>query len=134
MWVLSSLTSSQWLVSKSVDDYQQVPDCMRPTPTQVTMPHEMWIVLIPWPEVRDVLIRQGGNVVQLCDISVGFAALVTLDWSYSPADLIDHDPWTNVVTLNPLFERHVLTLENGSLQLQAIRQYPILAGHVRVAW
>ncbi|KAK0261278.1 hypothetical protein LTS00_018146 [Friedmanniomyces endolithicus] len=98
------------------------------------MPHEMWIDLIPWPEVRDVLIRQGGNVVQLCDISVGFAALVTLDWPYSPADLIDHDPWTNVVTLNPLFERHVLTLENWSLQLQAIRQYPILAGHVRVAW
>ncbi|KAK5753255.1 hypothetical protein LTS12_016657 [Elasticomyces elasticus] len=121
-----------WLVTKSVDDYQQVPDCMKPTQTQVIMPHEMWIDMIPWPNVRDVLTRQAHNAVQLRDIPVSFASLVTLDWPYPPADLIDHVLCTGAVSLSPLFERQALELDNWSLQPQALSKYPQLAGHVKI--
>ncbi|KAK4904842.1 hypothetical protein LTR49_025772 [Elasticomyces elasticus] len=122
----------RWLVTKSVDDYQQVPDCMKPTQTQVIMPHEMWIDLIPWPNVRDVLTRQAHNAVQLRDNPVSFASLVTLDWPYPPADLIDHVLCTGAVSLSPLFERQALELDNWSLQPQALSKYPQLAGHVKI--
>ncbi|KAK3616494.1 hypothetical protein LTR56_025921 [Elasticomyces elasticus] len=91
----------------------------------------MWIDLIPWPNVRDILIRQASKAVQLRDIPVSFAALVTLDWPYPPVDLIDHVSWTGAVSLSPLFERQVLTLDNWSLQPQALSRYPQLVGHVK---
>lgn len=64
----------------------------------------------------------------------GFAALVTLEWPYSPAELIDCDPSTSAVSLSPLFESQVLELKNWSLQPHAIALYPVLAGHVKTAY
>ncbi|KAK4901910.1 hypothetical protein LTR49_027165 [Elasticomyces elasticus] len=76
----------------------------------------MWIDLIPWPELRDTLIQQPARVEKFYDVTPDFASLVTLEWPYSPAKLIDCDPTTSATRLSPLFQRHVLELKNWSLQ------------------
>ena len=82
------------------------------------------------PELRDVMIQQPDKFDELYDALPSFASVLAINWPHSPADLIDCDPETNVITLSPLFERQALDLKNWSLQPGAMSCYPALVDYV----
>ncbi|KAJ4244244.1 hypothetical protein NW757_010601 [Fusarium falciforme] len=47
----------RWQIHPTKQHYTDMPSWLRPTVTQIAVPHAAWIDNIPWPGVRDILIE-----------------------------------------------------------------------------
>ncbi|TKA40837.1 hypothetical protein B0A49_13026, partial [Cryomyces minteri] len=54
--ILMTARLLRWQVLSTFENYQNLPDCMKPTALQTFVPHPAWINFVPWPDIRDVLI------------------------------------------------------------------------------
>ncbi|KAF2667485.1 hypothetical protein BT63DRAFT_426349 [Microthyrium microscopicum] len=106
----------RWLVSPTPANYYSMPEWLRPTPSQLSCPHPVWIDLFIWPKARDRMSREPkyhGEIAIMTEVS---NASLCVNWPFPLSDMLSHDngPEAELV-LNPTFERHIRDLKNWSV-------------------
>ncbi|CRL29856.1 Protein of unknown function DUF3425 [Penicillium camemberti] len=101
--------TTRWQVSPNDGSYARMPVWLRPTVTQITVPHAAWIDNIPWPRVRDILIQKPDRY-PFAVFSELYSEHVSINWPYGPEDIVVDTG--DGPSLNTIFEKHIQRLSN----------------------
>lgn len=110
----------RWQISSTQENYDRLPDWMTPRPSQLFTAHPAWIDHLPWPRMREKLVREYPHY-QFDHFFIHFTTSLSLNWPYEDSDTILNvgaggiDATGDELTINPVFERHLMRLENWSL-------------------
>jgi hypothetical protein len=123
----------RWQIAPTQENYDRLPDWATPRPSQLFTPHPSWIDHLPWPRMRDRLVRDYSPRDYLFDnFLVPFTATLSVNWPYEPTDALLSSPDSDDLLINPVFERHLRSLENWSLGPAFAAAYPRLADTYRL--
>ncbi|CAK7219895.1 hypothetical protein SEUCBS140593_004047 [Sporothrix eucalyptigena] len=105
----------RWLIAPTRSNYDAMPLYLRPTATQLVVPHPPWIDVIPWAAARDWFCRRplhmGLHNYTL--FSTICNETLSLNWPYQDGDiLLPVGDWKDIL-LNPIFGRHNKTHATG---------------------
>ncbi|KAH7039655.1 uncharacterized protein B0I36DRAFT_891 [Microdochium trichocladiopsis] len=103
----------RWLLNPCKKTFEQMPAFLRPTETQLFTPHPIWMDIVPWPEVRDLLITNLGTSDSE-DYRILAAPNVSLNWPYPVSDIYTGAS-AREMRISRVFERHVHDLRNHTL-------------------
>ncbi|PNY23573.1 Uncharacterized protein TCAP_06491, partial [Tolypocladium capitatum] len=121
----------RWQVAPTRDNYDRLPAWMRPSPAQLLSPHPAWIDHLPFPAMRDALVRLYNPDEYLFDnFFIPFTTTLRLGWPYEDTDtlLVVRPDADGEIVINPVFERHLRNLDNWRLGDRFARAFPALAG------
>lgn len=124
----------RWQIAPTGENYARLPPWMRPSPAQLLSPHPAWVDHLPFPAMRDALVRLYNPEEYLFDnFFIPFTTTLRLSWPYEETDTLlvvppdaaaaDDDE----VVINPVFERHLRNLDNWRLGDRFVRAFPALA-------
>lgn len=121
----------RWQINPTPENYERVPEWMRPTAAQIFNPHPAWIEHIPWPRMRDKLVANHQDY-SFENWFIPYTSDLNVNWPYDQVDCListseDKDP-----VINPVFERHVRRLENWSLGPVFAEAFPALVDTTRI--
>jgi len=123
----------RWQISPTQENYDRLPDWMAPRPSQLFTPHPAWIDHLPFPKMRDRLVREYNPRDYLFDnFFIPFTATLSVNWPYEPTDCLLSSPENDDLMINPVFERHLRRLDNWSLGPVFAKSFPGLADTFRV--
>lgn len=123
----------RWQISPTQENYDRLPDWVTPRASQLFTPHPAWIDHLPFPKMRDRLIRDYNPQSYLFDnFFIPFTTTLSLNWPYEPTDTLLSSPENDELMINPVFERHLRRLENWSLGLAFAKAFPGLADTFRL--
>ncbi|KAG9236931.1 BZIP transcription factor [Amylocarpus encephaloides] len=115
----------RWQISPTQENYDRLPDWVAPRASQLFTPHPAWIDHIPWPKMRDRLVRGYNPRDYLFDnFFVPFTTTLSLNWPYEMTDTLLSSPDSDDLLINPVFERHLRRLENWSLGPAFSKAFP----------
>ncbi|KAH0558471.1 hypothetical protein GP486_004867 [Trichoglossum hirsutum] len=121
----------RWQISPTQENYDRVPDWITPRPSQLLTMHPIWVDYLPWPKMRDVLVRDYANYM-FQDFSFHYTNTLSLNWQYEPTDVLLPTPGSDELCINPVFERHLRDLNNWSLGPEFRNAFPALCSGVRI--
>jgi hypothetical protein len=123
----------RWQISPTQENYDRLPDWMTPRPSQLFTPHPAWIDHLPWPKMRDRLVRDYNPRDYLFDnFFIPFTTTVSVNWPYEPTDTLLSSPENDELMINPVFEKHLRRLDNWSLGPSFAKAFPGLADTYRL--
>lgn len=119
----------RWQIAPTQENFDRLPAWAAPIPSQFTIEHPAWIDHLPFPQMREFLVRNYMSRDYLFDIFfVPFTATLSLNWPYEDTDTLLVVPDSNEVMINPVFERHLRRLENWTLGDAFATTFPGLDG------
>ncbi|KAL9106556.1 MAG: hypothetical protein Q9187_008545, partial [Circinaria calcarea] len=121
----------RWQVAPTRENYDRLPEWMRPTPLQFSTPHSAWLDYLPWPRVRDMMVANYRSY-PFDDWFIPYTTSLSINWPYDDNDTILSDPASDEMSINPLFEQHLRKLNNWSLGPAFAQAHPELAECVRI--
>ncbi|KAI9754605.1 MAG: hypothetical protein M4579_004634 [Chaenotheca gracillima] len=121
----------RWEISPTQENYDRLPDWVTPRASQLFTPHPAWIDHLPWPRMRDTLVREHPSY-PFDEFFIPFTTTVSLNWPYNPTDTLISSSESDEVTINPVFERHLRNLNNWSLGPAFANAHPKLVDSVRI--
>jgi hypothetical protein len=121
----------RWQIYPTQDNYERMPEWMTPRPSQLFTPHPAWLDFLPWPKMRDKLVRSYQDY-PFENWFIPYTSTLSLNWPYEPTDCLLSTSESEELTINPVFERHVMRLENWSLGPAFARAHPAMANTVRI--
>ena len=114
----------RWLISPTKRNYYAMPDYLRPVEAQLTVPHPVWIDLVPWPEARSRIIRQ----MDWSQFLV-FRALsnqnLSINWPHGQTNVFETRSKTEI-RLSSLFETHIRDIAHWSVGPELALTFPFL--------
>ncbi|KAF2839117.1 hypothetical protein M501DRAFT_992106 [Patellaria atrata CBS 101060] len=133
-----------WQISPTEQNYNAIPDFMKPTGAQIAVPHPFWVDTIGWPQSRTRLIHHMDHTQYPL-----FARLITstfsINWPGGISQIIVSQPpnlnATNPVkyagsehtyVLSPAFIAHVGEPANWTVGQTLVDAFPFLRGAVNV--
>ena len=123
----------RWQISPTQENYDRLPDWATPRAPQLFTPHPAWIDNIPWPKMRDRLVRDYNPREYLFDnFFIPFTTTLSVNWPYEATDCLLSSPDNDELSINPVFERHLRRLENWSLGPAFARTFPGLQDTYRL--
>ena len=122
----------RWQISPTQENYDRLPDWQTPRASQLFTPHPAWIDHLPWPKMRDRLVRDYNPNYLFDNFFIPFTTTLSVNWPYEPTDTLLSSPETDDLMINPVFERHLRRLENWSLGPSFAKAFPGLADTFRV--
>ena len=123
----------RWQIAPTQENYDRLPDWVTPRASQLFTPHPAWIDHLPWPKMRDRLVRDYNPRDYLFDnFFIPFTTTLSLNWPYEPTDTLLSSPENDDLMINPVFERHLRKLENWSLGPAFTKAFPGLADTFRL--
>ncbi|KAG0648138.1 hypothetical protein D0Z07_5843 [Hyphodiscus hymeniophilus] len=123
----------RWQISPTQENYDRLPDWITPRPSQLFTPHPAWIDLLPWPKMRDRLVREYNPRDYLFDDwFIPYTTTMSVNWPYEPTDALLSSPDSEDLMINPVFERHLRRLENWSLGPAFANAFPGLVDTYRL--
>lgn len=118
----------RWQISPTRENYQRLPEWIRPRPSQLFTQHPAWIDHVPWPCMRDRLVAsQGTDEYPFDCFFIPFTTTLTLSWPYEETDTLLKTTDTEEVVINPVFERHLRNLDNWKLGEAFVKTLPSLS-------
>ncbi|KAH7361739.1 hypothetical protein B0T11DRAFT_279439 [Plectosphaerella cucumerina] len=117
----------RWQIFPTETTYSDLPRWLRPTATQVIVPHAAWIDNIPWPSVRDMLI-ENPEKYPFTLFSTVYSQCVTVNWPYDATDAIT-EAGDDFVP-NKIFEKHIQRLGNWTVSRDFEEHYPEMVQRV----
>ena len=124
-------TLMRWQIWPTQDTYDRVPEWITPRPAQLFTPHPAWVDHLPWPKMRDKLVRIYPSV-PLEDFFIPYTTTFSVNWPHDPQDVLIKDPNTQDLSINPTFEKHLGDLGNWSLGAAFAKTYPNLKDTFRL--
>lgn len=123
----------RWQIAPTQENYDRLPDWVTPRASQLFTPHPAWIDHVPWPRMRDRLVRDYSPRDYLFDnFFVPFTTTLSLNWPYEPTDTLLSSPENDDLMINPVFERHLRRLENWTLGPAFAKAFPGLVDTFRL--
>jgi hypothetical protein len=123
----------RWQIAPTQENYDRLPEWATPRPSQLFTPHPAWIDHLPWPKMRDRLVRDYNPRDYLFDnFFIPFTATLSVNWPYEPTDTLLSSPDNDELMINPVFERHLRRLENWSLGPAFAKAFPGLQDTYRL--
>ncbi|OCT48154.1 hypothetical protein CLCR_03943 [Cladophialophora carrionii] len=117
----------RWHLVPTQENYQRIPDMMKPTPTQCMIPHIGAIETIPLPPVRDAAINK------LRDwLTPLIEAEWSVNWPHSVEMAVERDSLTGATVLTQRFHEHVTRYDNWSVAGRFLLSFPEVAGQIRL--
>ncbi|KAH7136213.1 hypothetical protein EDB81DRAFT_886327 [Dactylonectria macrodidyma] len=114
----------------SLQAYNDIPESLRPTDIQTSVPHPLHVDFMPFPLLRDAMalgkITIDGFREQL---DADWGRHISLNWPSSESLLVKD---LGETALNHKFEGHVCTYENWSLDETFAKKYPDMAPLVTI--
>ncbi|TVY85394.1 hypothetical protein LSUE1_G000237 [Lachnellula suecica] len=123
----------RWQISPTRENYDRLPDWATPRPSQIFTAHPAWIDHLPFPKMRDRLVRDYNPHEYLFDnFFIPFTTTINVNWPYEPTDALLSSPESEELIINPVFERHLRRLENWSLGPSFHKAFPGLQDTYRL--
>ncbi|CAK7204998.1 hypothetical protein SEUCBS139899_007761 [Sporothrix eucalyptigena] len=124
MYKLSHLL--RWLVCRNRQSYEKLPDFLKPTLLQRTVPHPPWVDAITWPVARDRIIQSRAWETFPFDEFRRSTGSVSVNWPFTDSGaFLDLGDGQNQV-LSPMFEDHIRRCENWSLSKSTTQRFPFM--------
>ncbi|SPO03838.1 uncharacterized protein DNG_06521 [Cephalotrichum gorgonifer] len=117
----------RWQVDPTRENYDHLLPFMRPVPVQYTIPHHAWFDHVPFPRMRDIMIRNPAEY-PLDDLFVPYTKTLSVNWPYDDYHVLIRNPETDEITINPVFDLHVRNIDNWSLGEEFRVRFPGLDG------
>ncbi|KAJ9608971.1 hypothetical protein H2200_006742 [Cladophialophora chaetospira] len=121
----------RWQIHPTQENYERLPDWLRPTPAQIYTSHPAWVDHIPWPRLRDKIIGNHQDY-PFENWFLPFTSGLSVNWPYDPVDCLLSTSEQDEPVMNPVFERHVRRLENWSLGPLFAEAFPQLVDTVTI--
>lgn len=119
----------RWQISPSEENYELAPPFARPVEAQFTVPHPAWIDHIPFPAMREKLVRTYNPAEYLFEnFFIPYTTTLSLNWPYEETDTLLENPDGDEVIINPVFQRHLCNVENWTLGTAFDKAFPNLRG------
>ena len=83
-----------WLILRTKETYEKMPAWLRPVPIQLEQPHPAWIDRIPWPNVRDYLVRR--PEITFDEYAAAYSSSLSVWWPYDPSHVVIRGTWVLV--------------------------------------
>jgi len=116
----------RWMLNPTQENYERIPEWLTPRPSQLFTPHPAWIDHLPWPRMRDKLVHSYQDYV-FENWFIPFTTGLSVNWPYEPIDCLLSTSEKDEPIINPVFERHIMRLENWSLGPAFAETFPALA-------
>ncbi|PKS12182.1 hypothetical protein jhhlp_001480 [Lomentospora prolificans] len=117
----------RWQVEPSKENYERLPPWLRPLPIQLTMSHPAWLDHVPWPLMRERMVKGYHNYL-LENYFIPYTSTISCNWPYDDMYALIRNPDTEEITINPVFDQHVRNLDNWSLGEAFKKKFPELIG------
>lgn len=120
----------RWQIHPSQENYERLPEFVRPLPGQLYTPHPAWLDSLPFPAMRERLITDYAppETFPFEHFFIPFTTTLSLNWPYEDTDTLLQSPESDELMINPVFERHLRRLENWTLGDAFARAFPMLEG------
>ncbi|KAK2624322.1 hypothetical protein QTJ16_006272 [Diplocarpon rosae] len=123
----------RWQILPTQENYDRLPEWATPRPSQLFTPHPAWIDHLPFPKMRDRLVRDYNPRDYLFDnFFVPFTTTLSVNWPYEPTDTLLSSVEGEDLVINPVFERHLRRLDNWSLGPAFAQAFPGLQDTYRL--
>ena len=118
----------RWQIHPTQENYDRLPEWVRPRDAQLYHAHPAWIDHLPFPRMREKLARDYSPNEYLCfdDFFIPFTTTIRLNWPYEETDTLLQSPEGEELMINPVFERHLRNLDNWSLGEPFAKAFPEL--------
>ncbi len=119
----------RWQVAPTQENYLRLPPWFRPVRSQTEREHPAWYDHIPFPDMRDRLVRdyEPGSF-PFDNFFIPFTSTLSVNWPYEDAYVLLASPTGDELMINPVFEQHLGVLENWTLGPAFERAFPALQG------
>ncbi|KAL9127941.1 MAG: hypothetical protein Q9217_003277 [Psora testacea] len=121
----------RWQIGPTQENYERLPDWVTPRAPQLFHPHPAWIDHLPWPRMRDKMVRIYPSV-PFDEFFIPYTTTVSVNWPYDSRDVLRPTPGTDELSINPIFEAHLRDLNNWSLGPAFAKAHPPLADTARI--
>ncbi|KAK4135566.1 BZIP transcription factor [Trichocladium antarcticum] len=119
----------RWQVLPTRENHERLPPWFRPVPVQAEKAHAAWIDFVPFPQMRDRIVREfAPGALAFDDFFVPYTETICLNWPYDDAYVLLENPTTDEIMINPVFEAHLGMLRNWTLGDAFHRTFPGLLG------
>lgn len=102
----------RWYVAPSERTYNLIPDHMKPTKLQRTIPHPPWVDIVCWPEARDAVLTYM-DMSQFDEYRRLSSTTLSIHWPYSDSDVFLSSSDGKQLLLNPVFVAHIRNVKVG---------------------
>ncbi|KAK4936101.1 hypothetical protein LTR10_022945 [Elasticomyces elasticus] len=117
----------RWVLAPTPENYQKVPDMMKPTPYQCMVPHIPAIETIPIAPVRDACIHRLRDwLTPLIDCNW------SVNWHRGVEAAVQPSSSTGATVLTSRFMEHVTDYDNWSVGKTFLEHFPEVAGRIRL--
>ncbi|KAF2708631.1 hypothetical protein K504DRAFT_491325 [Pleomassaria siparia CBS 279.74] len=115
----------RWLITPTKQNYEAMPEYLRPLEIQLTIPHPAWIDVVVWPRAREQIIRH----MDWSEFEI-FRAISnhdsSINWPGGLSTVFTADAEGKDLRINPSFENHIRTLENWTIGTKVQQRFPFL--------
>ncbi|KXJ96985.1 hypothetical protein Micbo1qcDRAFT_229763 [Microdochium bolleyi] len=118
----------RWSISPTQENYDTLPQFIRPTKAQLSVPHPVWLDHLPFPGMRDKLIEDPLTDDVFDNFFIPFTSTISVNWPYEETDVFLQTPDGSEIMINPVFERHMRRGENWTLGEAFDKTFPRLRG------
>lgn len=123
----------RWQVDPTLENYTRMPKWARPLPIQIQKPHPAWIDHIPFPKMREIIIKEYDfSVYPFDNFFVPFTKTLSLNWPYEDTKVLLQNSDGSELMINPVFEEHLLDIKNWTLGSFFLNTFPSLKGSFTV--
>ena len=125
----------RWMIYPSPQTYFAIPECMRPSPTQLFMPHLLPFDFLAWPGLRDYLVHmphkaEAEHSAWILDMSLNIGCACPLDKS----EIIRPSPVDGELELSPKALEYASNIDSWSVT-PSFRKYFLDADKwMRIRW
>lgn len=119
---------SQWQIQPSKSTYDALPDWQTPRTSQLLTPHPLWVSLIVWGKLRDVVI-ENQELYATEEFQYICSSSLNINWPHKAMDAFQFVG--DEVRVSEVFDKHVRNLGNWSLDAPFVTRYPELSNVCR---
>lgn len=119
----------RWQVAPTQENYARLPSWFRPVRQQTEKEHPAWFDHIPYPLMRERLVSgYEDGAFPFDNFFIPFTSTLSLNWPYEDTSVLLANPTSDELMINPVFEQHMMKLENWTLGEDFERVFPGLTG------
>ncbi|KAI2641945.1 hypothetical protein GGS21DRAFT_500474 [Xylaria nigripes] len=119
----------RWQISPTEENYDLIPPFVRPLPSQYAHPHPAWVDHLPFPGMREKMVKDyTAPELGFDGFVVPYTTTLSLNWPYEETDALLETPDGREIIINPVFQRHILRRENWTLGDAFDKAFPSLRG------
>lgn len=119
----------RWQTYPTAENYRLMPEWMRPLPSQLSIYHPAWFDHIPFPEMRDRVLRGQHDRYRFGRTWFdSWTEGLSVNWPFSESTCLANTGKDGQEEISPVFLEHISKLESWTLSSRFFNNFPELRG------